>query len=219
MKTTTKQTALFMILFGITVMSGSYFLFERKENHQSEVKNSKEQISNLKSKIKTIEKDYETAVSKLEKRNDSLQSQIQNTESAFIEAKRKVLLLRGNVSALADKVIIEKDTVQKLTACDTLAVEVQNLIAANIVSDSLCDVKIEELKSVIANRDSVIAIGEQSFEALKQSAESSLAQQMELTDKLKMADKKISRGKIKTKIFSAAVMVLSGITTALLISQ
>jgi hypothetical protein len=54
---------------------------------------------------------------------------------------------------------------------------------------------------------------------LKQVTDSSLAFQNKLTDELKLADKKIKRGNIKSKFLTAGVMILSGVTTILLLKK
>ncbi len=60
---------------------------------------------------------------------------------------------------------------------------------------------------------------DKSFSILRKVKNSSLEFQNKLTDKLKLAEKKIRHGNIKSKFLSAGIMILTGATTFLLLQK
>lgn len=214
-----KKKTTFIILYGAIMALAGYFFSEKTNSSKTEVTQSMEKINQLQNKLNSIDKNYKMEIQHFEKKNDSLQNEVKKTETALMEEKKKVLLLRGNAITLANRVITATDTAQKLKDCDTLAIEVKNLITESNVKDSLCDEEINGLKAIVENRDSVLTVCEKSYLSIKTVADSSIQQQQLLTAQLQIADKHFKKAKFKNKILAAGVMILSGVTASLLLQH
>lgn len=212
-----KRTIIITFLFSLISSISTYLLFHSMEGFKTEIKESKIAVKEMTTQINSIESKYKTEIQYWVQKNNVLQAQIQKTDFALTQSKQKEKSLQGKIQGLISESKNLKDTSQIISNCDSIKERVSQYIAETSVRDSLCDHEISQLKNVIQNKDSAMADCENSFTMLKQVADSSLAFQNKLTDELKLADKKIKRGNIKSKILTAGVMILSGITTTLLL--
>lgn len=214
-----KRTIIITILFGLLSAISTYLLFHSMEGFKGEIKESKIAVKEMQGQVNSIENKYKNEIQYWMQKNNSLRQQIVKTETALGESKQNENSLRGKIHFLISEGKNLKDTSEIISNCDSLKEKVNQFISETNVRDSLCDNEISELKTVIQNKDSVFSVCEKSFSMLKQVADSSLAFQSKLTGELQLADKKIRRGNLKTKILSAGVMILSGVTTILLLQK
>jgi len=218
-KAMSKRAIIITVLFSLLSAISTYLLFDSMEGFKTEVRESKMVVKEMKEQVNSIENKYKTEIQYWAMKNNSLQQQIQKTEVALGESKQKTNSLQGKIQVLISESKTLKDTSDIITNCDSLKTQVTLFISETNVRDSLCDNEISDLKTVIQNKDSAMAVCENGFFMLKRVADSSLAQQSELADKLKLADKKIRRGNRKTKFLSATVFILSGVTAILLLHK
>ncbi|MBI4929285.1 MAG: hypothetical protein HY841_00865 [Bacteroidetes bacterium] len=214
-----KKTIIITILFSLLSAISTYLLFNSMEGFKTEIRESKNVVKELKVQVSNIEENYKNQIQYWVVKNNALVNQIQNTEVALTQSTQKVNFLQGKIQLLISESKILKDTSDIITNCDSLKTQVMQFISETNMRDSLCDNEIADLKCVIQNKDSLVAVCENSFSMLRQVADSSLAQQSELTEKLKLADKKIHRSNLKTKILSAGILILSGATATLLLQK
>jgi chromosome segregation ATPase len=189
------------------------------EGFKTEIKESKNVVKELKAQVNLIENKYKSEIEYWVQKNNDLQKQIQQTETNLNVSTQKENSLQGKIRVLISEKIKLKDTSEIISNCDSLNENVSQYITETNVRDSLCDNEISELKTVIQNKDSAMAGCEKSFSMLRQVVDSSLTFQNKLTDELCLADKKIKRGKLKTKFLSAGVMILATATTILLLQK
>jgi hypothetical protein len=214
-----KKTIIITILFSLLSAISTYLLFNSMEGFKTEIRESKNVVKELKVQVSNIEENYKNQIQYWVVKNNALVNQIQNTEVALTQSTQKVNSLQGKIQSMISESKTLKDTTDIITNCDSLKTQVTQFISETNVRDSLCDNEIADLKCVIQNKDSLVAVCENSFSMLRQVADSSLAQQKELADKLKLADKKIRRSNLKTKFLSAGLLILSGVTATLLIQK
>lgn len=218
-KFTSKRTIIITILFSLFSALSTYLLFDSMEGFKTEVKESKMAVKGMQEQVNFIEYRYKAQVSYWKRKNNHLMKQIENTESALNQSKKNINSLQGRIQRLITDGKVLKDTIEIITNCDSLKEQVTQFISETETRDSLCDSEIVDLKTVIQNKDSALAISEKSLVLIKQAADSSLMAQRALADKLQLADKKRKRENIKSKILSAAVFILSGVTATLLLQK
>ena len=214
-----KRTIIITFLFSLISSISTYLLFHSMEGFKTEIKESKIAVKEMKEQVNSIENKYKTEIQYWVQKNNLLQKQIQETDFALTQSNQKEKSLQGKIQGLIFKSNTIKDTSQIISNCDSIKENANQFIAETNIRDSLCDKEISELKAVIQNKDSLVAVCQSSFSMLKQVTDSSLSFQNKLTDELKRADKKIKRGNIKSKFLTAGVMILSGVTTILLLKK
>jgi predicted RNase H-like nuclease (RuvC/YqgF family) len=214
-----KRTIIITFLFSLISSVSTYLLFHSMEGFKTEIKESKIALMQMKQQVNSIENSYKEQVQYWIQKNSYLQSQIEKTDSTMTASRQKEKSLQAKIQQLFSKSKILKDTSEVISNCDSVKDNVSQLISETNIRDSLCDTEISELKTLIQNKDSAIAVCEKSFSLLRQVTDSSFAFQNKLNNELKLADKKIRRGNIKSKFLSAGVMILSAATTILLLKK
>ncbi|MBI2968893.1 MAG: hypothetical protein HYY40_13920 [Bacteroidetes bacterium] len=215
-----KRTIIMTIIFSLLSAISTYFLFHSMEGFKTEVKESKIAVKEMQGQVSAIENKYKNEIQYWVQKNNSLQKQIVKTETALGESRQRINFMRKKIEGT-----IETPSALKVLpngedlggACDSLKEQVTQFISEAAIGDSLCDNEIFDLKTVIQNKDSALTVCEKSFFAMNNVVNNSLAQQTALADKLNLVDKKLRRENRKTKFLSAAVFVLSGVTTTLLL--
>lgn len=218
-KAMSKRTIIITILFSLLSAISTYLLFDSMEGFKTEIRESKMVVKEMKEQVNSIENKYKTEIQYWVMKNNSLQHRIQKTEVALGESKQKANSLQGKIQVLISESKTMQDTSEIISNCDSLKTQVTQFISETNVRDSLCDNEIADLKCLIQNKDSVMTVCENSFSMLKRVTDSSIAQQNELADKLKLADKKIRKGNLKVKFLSAGLFILSGVTATLLLQK
>jgi hypothetical protein len=214
-----KRTVIITFLFGIFSALSSLLLYHSMEGFKSELKESKIVVKEMTAQVNSIESNYQSQLQYWIQKNNILQQQIQKTDLALTESTKKEKSLQGKIQVLIAESKTITDTSEIVSNCDSIKQDVSRYLADANVKDSLCDKEISELKTVIQNKDSAMAVCDKNFSMLKQVTDSSLAFQNKLCDELKLADKKIRRGNIKSKFLAAGILILSGATTFLLLQK
>lgn len=214
-----KRTVIITFLFGVFSALSSILLYHSIEGFKTEIKESKTATKEMQSQLNFIESNYKTQIQYWIQKNNVLEQQIQRTDFALTESKQKTKSLQGKIQVLISESKTFTDTSAIVSNCDSIKESVSQYIAETSVKDSLCDKEISELKTVIQNKDSAMTVCDRSFSMLRQLTDSSFAFQNKLSDELKLADRKIRRGNIKSKFLTAGLMILSGVTTTLLLKK
>ena len=214
-----KRTVILTFLFGVFSALSSMLLYHSMEGFKSELKESKIAVKEMTAQVNSIESNYQSQLGYWIRKNNYLQEQIQKTDFALSQSKQKEKSMQGKIQGLISESKTLKDTSEIISNCDSIKTETERFISETNIRDSLCDKEIYELKTVIQNKDSAMAVCQNSFSMLKQVTDSSLSFQNKLTDELKLADRKIKRGNIKSKFLTAGIMILSGVTTTLLLKR
>jgi len=218
-KAMSKRAIIITVLFSLLSAISTYLLFDSMEGFKTEIRESKIVIKEMKGQVNSIENKYKTEIQYWVVKNNSLQHRIQRTEVALGESTQKANSLQGKIQVLILESKTMQDTIEIISNCDSLKTKVMQFISETNVRDSLCDSEITDLKVILLNKDSAMSVCQNSFSMLKTVADASITEQDALADKLKLADKKIRRGNLKTKFLSATVFILSGVTATLLLQK
>ena len=165
-----------------------------------------------------LEARYQSKVDSLAKTNTTLAYKASDTKSELQKAKHnnKVLL------ELVDTLIARSyttDTAAKLANCDSMAATMQDVIASTNERDSLYECLTATLELQVSNRDSVITVQKEEYTCLKLSFDKTLLQQdMLLTQNLQLG-KQVKRMKVKNKLLSAGMAIVSGIAVYSLLNH
>jgi hypothetical protein len=214
-----KRTVIITFLFGAFSAISTYLLFDSLEGFRKEIKESKITIREMQEQVGNIENKYQSEIHYWIQKNISLQNRIQQTEVALEQSRQKEKSLQGKIVSLITESKTLTDTFSIVTNCDTLKEKVTLFMAEANIKDSLCTSEITDLKEVIQNQDSAMAVCQNSFSMLKQVTDNSLAFQEKLTDELNSINKKLKRERIKSKFLTAGVMILTGATTFFLLQK
>ncbi len=219
-----KRTIIITLLFSLISSVSTYLLFHSMEGFKTEIRESKIAVKEMQSQVNSIENKYKSEIQYWVQKNSDLQNQIQQTETNMNVSKQKENSLQGKIQKMIASPtptlpVREGDSVKVLPEGEDLGGAVKQYITETNVRDSLCDKEISELKNVIQNKDSAFAVCGRGFLAFHGVVDFSLAQQTALADKLSVADKKIRRSNFKSKLLTAGVMILSGVTTILLLKK
>lgn len=214
-----KTAIIVTILFSIISAISTYLLFDSMEGFKTDFQETKTSVKEMQSQVSSIENKYKTEIQYWVQKNNSLQQRIQKTETALSESKWKANSLQQKIQFLISEGDQLQDTAQIISNCDSLKEQVKEFIVESNLKDSLCDQEITDLKTLILNKDSVFAVCERGFFAMRNVIDFSLAQQTALADKLKLAEKQARKERRKTRVLSAGVCILSGITATLLLTR
>lgn len=156
---------------------------------------------------------YEKKLNALERSKDSLQQLVQGSKKAMAVYRVKAKIFQDRLT-------------ETLTQADTNKIEpeilipiIDSLAMAQLLSDNACDTTIVRLENIIAERDSSIGLHQHIQGELRDLGKEQELQNIYLTEKLNTAYK--VQGKIirQNKLLAGGLLILSGITTSLLISQ
>lgn len=214
-----KKTIIITFLFGIISSLSTYLLFNSMEGFKKEIKESKIAVKEMKQQVNSIEKKYQSEIHYWLQKNVALQSRIQQTDYELDKSRQKEKSLQGKILSLMTTGKNLTSTSDIISNCDSIKEKVTLFIAETNTKDSLCSMEITDLKEVIQNQDSAMAVCQQSFSMLKQVTDSSLAFQNKLTEELNQASRKLRGERRKSKLLTATVMILSGATTFFLLQK
>ncbi len=214
-----KRTVILTFLFGVFSALSSILLYHSMEGFKSELKESKIAVKEMTAQVNSIESNYQSQLQYWIQKNNYLQKRIHETDVALNQSKQKEKSLQGKIQGLIAESNTLTDTSEIISNCDSIKERATQYITETNIRDSLCDREITDLKTLVQNKDSAMAVCDKSFSMLKQVTDSSLALQTKLSEELKLAERKIKRGKIKSKFLTAGIMILSGATTILLLQK
>lgn len=155
--------------------------------------------------IDSSHKKYQQQIKQYELKTDSLSKQ------------NKELFFRLNN---ARKLLKQQQTkVVSINHCDTLKHEVLVLNGLTNNADSLCTESINNLNQSIALRDTQLIICNRNYQSLFDIQKENRIREQQLTDELKTAYKQNKRKRFESKMLSAGLMIMMGITTTLFIKS
>lgn len=158
-----------------------------------------------------VEAHFQGKVDSLMQTNAALGQKVGSTKSELQKAKHDNKVLLELVDTLLAHAGSTTDTATKLAQCDSLGETVQDLIASSNTRDSLYEELATSLEAQVNNKDSVISTQREQYTCLKLSFDKSLAQQDVLSVQNLSLEKQLKTHKIKNKLLSAGVFILSGI--------
>jgi hypothetical protein len=165
---------------------------------------------------------YEQKIADLESKNANLQKQLKTAKDQLVAAKIKVQQRETNIKKriepagfpakeLLNKVQPHATVDSDLSPCDSLLQDVGAYMEENAVKDSLYEVQINTLDSIVGVKDSVIAEKTKINKSVTEAFTKSLEQQEVLLKENNQLRNKSKRQKRRTKLATIGLMILSAL--------
>jgi hypothetical protein len=151
--------------------------------------------------------------------NDSLKKKLEVTNNLLSIHKSLLSSERNKVNQLTSRIAEAALMKGDSTLTDSLCIEIQTL---NAKTDSLIgfyDRKDSLMQSMVAIRDSQIALCDKSYSEAKDLILEQSKREQQLTENLNVALKQLKRKRFQNKILAAGMLFISGITTTLYIKS
>ncbi|MBL7932317.1 MAG: hypothetical protein JNL60_10460 [Bacteroidia bacterium] len=158
---------------------------------------------------------YEKELSRLQHDNDSMQVLVTETKLSVSAYRFKAKHFESQLKN-AIKTLVTKDTTLK---ADTISPILDSLVLTRDSIDAACDSTVSLLENMVANRDSSVLFHRQIEDNLRDlNKEQELRNQI-LTEQLNLAFKNQRKKARQNKILAGGLLILSGITTSILLTN
>ena len=207
----TNIKSIFILALGIIIGISFTNLFKGCGNETVRdvtIKNIKP--SAIEKQAEKAEEKYQLQIDSLNATSIALNKQLKVTTQTLTTVKKKNLVLQTQVYDLIDRQGASTDPIQTMNDCDSLKTKVVELIQSGNEKDSLYEDANANLDAQLKNKDSTIQIAAIQYQTLKTSFKESLSQQQVLYDQNKSYQKQFKRQKVKSKLLSAALLIISG---------
>jgi hypothetical protein len=173
----------------------------------------------LKKEVAKSEISYSKAVDSLKVQGVKLLSDLSDTKKELSRVKQKNYSLQLTVYDLIDKQSQAKKVggVENNNGGDSLIVTVEELMQSSSEKDSLYERTTVNLEDQLKNKDSTITLKEKQYGDIKSAFTKSIETSNEVSAQNKLLTKQVKRQKFKSKVLSAAILILTGAATNYLI--
>lgn len=203
----------YVIVFTLGLLLGLFYSFMYRTLYAVPVKPSvsKNSVVEIKKEVAQSEVVYTKHIDSLKKKNTKLEQELVGTKKTLTEVKQQNHSLKVQVYALIDRVREPSPKIESSeSSCDSLITTVEYLMQSNVEKDSLYEVASLNLEEQLKNKDSTIVLKDDQYKSLKASFEKSLSNQQQLIDENKLLGRHVKKQKLKSKILSAAMLIISG---------
>ena len=173
--------------------------------HQVNIAEIKKQMQFENNQIDDSHKKYQQQIKQYEFKTDSLSKK--NKDLSFRLNSARVLLKQQQTKVVSN------------IPCDTLMQEVLVLNGLINNADSMCIENINSLNQSIAIRDTQLIFCNRNYQSIFDLQKENRIREQQLTDELKIAYKHNKRKRFESKMLSAGLMIMTGITTTLFIKS
>lgn len=187
---------------------------------------------NLQEQVDNKEKQYQAEITKLQIKNAGLQQEVEITEGLLQQAKQVTMQKEIKIKKLlkptgfparellkkaGDSTDISTDNTER--SCDSLMQEVSGYMQENKIKDSLYEAKIICQDSLINLKDKIIEQSSKMHDELKRSFDKSMEQQNILLAENSNLKKRFKQQKLKQKLITIGLLIISGIGTNYFLHQ
>jgi hypothetical protein len=215
------SVSLYFLICGFLLGFFMAFIFMPGKPNDSSVKSLPVTTKQLDKQVSTIEKAYQNSIVLLQNKNSELQQKLATTQSSLEQAKQSVRQKERTVKKFAQtgnsikkKLSFENYTIplfeQSSCDCDSLKIEVAEYINENLRKDSLYEMQLSTMDSVISVKDSIVHSTEGLYNSLHQIYDKTIIAQQVLQNENHVLKKREERRKVKNKVLTAGLMILSG---------
>ena len=214
------QISIVTLILGILLGVLGSLLFDLSYNDLL-VSNSPDNADVLRKEMAAKEAVHLTKISELEKKNEKLSEELKSTKEQLSTIKSKTKEREKTIRKMIEpKGFPAKDLLERvnksvvidssLTPCDSLAEEVTGYIQDNALKDSLFESQINTLDSIVAVKDCVIQFKTDLHKDLSTLFNQSIEKQNVLEKENLQLRKQFKRQKLKSKLVTVGLMILSG---------
>lgn len=209
---------IFLVL-GLIIGIGGTMMFGNRKAAQPVIVTGMQTPADMKNTSVLVEAKFQERLNSLSQTNDNLSRKVSSSKSELQKAKQDNKVLLELVDTLLAHSAQTTDTAARLAQCDSLGATVQELIVTTNLKDSLYEDMTSALQAQVSNKDSVISTQQERYNVLRLSFDQSLAQQDLLTAQHLGLEHKLKGFKIKNRLLSAGVFIISGIAAYQFIHQ
>lgn len=209
---------IFLVL-GLIIGIGGTMMFGSHKAGQPVIVTAAQTPADIKNNSVLVEAIFQERLDSLSQTNDNLYRKVNSSKTELQKAKHDNKVLLELVDTLLAHSAQTTDTAAKLAQCDSLGATVQELIVTTNLKDSLYEDMTTALQAQVSNMDSVISTQQERYNVLRLSFDQSLAQRDLLTAQHLGLEHKLKGFKIKNKLLSAGVFIISGIAAYQFIHQ
>lgn len=213
------KNLLLLLLIGFMLGLCSSFLFPGcNETTSSKVKvaiSPKE----LKKQADTIRENYQEEINGLQNQNFQLAQELEVTQGLLERSKQLCKQKEKQIKKLTEpkgypaKDLSAKADTASISNCDTLASLVIEYMDDNHQKDSLYEVQLIQMDSVDNVKDKIIQANERAYTNLNLLFDKSLLAQQSLVKENKRLQRQFKRQRLKSKLITAGLMILTAATT------
>lgn len=207
------KNSIICLVLGLIIGIFGTNIFSSHSTKQPVIAAAIQSPADIKATSVAVEAHFQSKVDSLVQDNNQLQQNVGSAKSQLKKAKQDNKVLLELVDTLIAHAGNETDTAVKLADCDSINATMQGLIVASNIKDSIYDTLTATLQAQVNNKDSVISTQTEQYNCLKLSFDKSLAQQDLLTSQSQLYEKQLRGFKVKNKLLSAGILVLTGIAT------
>ena len=189
----------------------------KEENLTTTVKIVKPSV--LQKTTANVEMYFEQKIDSLNTNNKLLNKKLGGSRAALEIAKNKNIVLQTQFYDLIDNKTESADSSIKNNKDNVFQDKIIELINENNYKDSLYENIDSTVTAQVRNKDSTIVLMGDKYDSLKISFDESFLQQQLLYDQNKQFKRQFRRQKIKTKLLSAGLLILSGAAANYLIQH
>ncbi len=203
----------YVIVFTLGLLLGLFYSFMYGTLFPDPVKPSvsKNSVVEIKKEVSQSEIVYAKHIDSLKKKNTKLEQELVGTKKTLTEVKQQNHSLKVQVYALIDRVREPSPKIESSeSSCDSLITIVEYLMQSNVEKDSLYEVATLNVDEQLKNKDSTFVLKDNQYKNLKTNFEKSLSSQQQLIDENKLLGRQVKKQKLKSKILSAAILIISG---------
>lgn len=213
------KVSTYVLLCGFVVGFFTAFLF-LPGNPVSTEKREPVKAKQLNREVSLIEKGYQNQINVLKDQYTGLQAQLSSTQKLLDQAKQ---LIRQK-EAKINKIILTSNNYQKDllptessvalfdgvdSPCDSLKIEITGYIDENHRKDSLYETQLAQLDSVVGIKDTIIHANEGLYNSLREVYNTAITDQQVLQDENRLLKKREKRRRLKAKLTTIGVAILS----------
>lgn len=214
------RNLLTLLLIGFAIGLCSSFLFVGCNKITASKTNIVVSPKEFRKQADTIQANYQRQIDNLQDQNLELAKNLEVTQGLLDLArqlcKQKELQIKKLTAPKgfpAKELLAKADTIKNKSSCDTLTSLVDEYIEDNHRKDSLYEIQIIQMDSVVSVKDKLIETNERAYTNLKCLLDESLSSQKDLINENKLLRKQCKRQRFKSKVVTLGLMILTATTT------
>lgn len=220
------KNILSLLLLGFVIGFFSSFLFTGGNKTVTSKSEVVAKPKELKKQADTIQENYQEQIANLQDQNLELQQNLEVSQGLLDQAKLVCKQKEQQIKKLtepkgypAKRLLAKVDSSRPASNCDTLASLVVEYMAGNHRKDSLYEVQLIQMDSVVSIKDASIETNEKAYCDLKLLFNQSLTTQETLIKENKQLKRQFKRQRFKNKIITGGMMILTATATNYLLHR
>jgi hypothetical protein len=170
-----------------------------------------------------LDRSYRIKLAALQKRNDSLQTELSRTKFKLRTSKQKLTSSGLKILALATKptkffvktasteTLVSESEINLSEDCDSLKKEVIPYVQQVDSVNQLYEHTVSTLEVIVQVKDTALKVCQYNYEELKQISEDNLRREQRLSSELQETLRAATKRKVKNKFLTAGLIVVSGL--------